>query len=126
MAGVKTFRDLIAWRLGMDLARSDYRATAKMPEDERFGLTIQLRRAAVSAPSNIAEGFGRERRPEMLRFLRISRGSLSEVSTQYELACSMGMIEPSRELLDLIAETDRVLQGLIRSLGRPAPAQPSG
>jgi four helix bundle protein len=113
---IKTFRDLIAWQKAMHLARSVYRATARMPESERFGLTAQLRRAAVSVPSNIAEGYGRATTADYIKFLRVSRGSLCEVLTQYELATSMELIQRDEALENLAAETDRVLQGLIRSL----------
>ena len=116
MANVRTFRDLIAWQKSMELARILYVATKAMPSDERFGLTSQMRRAAVSVPSNIAEGFGRENRADLLKYLRIARGSLNEVATQYELATSMQMIPAQPMISDLIEETDRVLQGLIKSL----------
>ena len=116
MANVKTFRDLIAWQKGMSLARMVYQQTRKMPKVEQFGLTLQMRRAAVSVPSNIAEGFGRESTADMLKFLRISRGSLNELSTQYELATSLQMITADQSLLNMTLETDRVLQGLIKSL----------
>lgn len=112
----KTFRNLAAWQRGMELARELYRESAAMPEGERFGLTPQMRRAAVAIPSNIAEGYGRGTRPEFLRFLRIARASLFELMTQLELATTMKMIEPHVSIYDLTAETDRVLQGLIRSL----------
>src|SRR5207237_293986 len=115
---VKTFRDLIAWQKGMDLARAVYRATLEMPAAERFGLTNQMRRAAVSIPSNIAEGHCRQTRPEYMRFLRVSRGSLGELSTQAELAWSLDMMPPDNRLAALLAEEDRVLQGLIVSLER--------
>lgn len=113
---VKTLRDLIAWQKGMDLARATYLATAVMPDVERYGLTSQMRRAAVSIPSNIAEGHGRQSRTDYLRFLRMARGSLCELSTQHELATSMRMLDPHQPLLDLNAEEDRILQALIRAL----------
>jgi four helix bundle protein len=113
---VRTFRDLIAWQRGMSLALEVYRATASMPSDERFGLTSQLRRSVVSIPSNIAEGYARGTTQDYIRFLRIARGSLAEVQTQIELGCKLGMIRESEQTTELIAETDRVLQGLIRSL----------
>ena len=116
MANVKTFRDLVAWQKGMSLAELLYAETKQMPADERFGLRDQMRRASYSIPSNIAEGFGRETRRDFLKYLRTARGSLNEVSTQYELANRMNMIVASQITWDLIAETDRVLQGLIRSL----------
>jgi four helix bundle protein len=113
---IKTFRDLVAWQKSMDLARSVYRGSRAMPDSERFGLTSQMRRAAVSVPSNIAEGYARQSTDDYLRFLRVSRGSLAELSTQYELATSMEMTPHDSQTLELLAETDRVLQGLIRSL----------
>jgi len=113
---VKTFRDLIAWQKAMVLARSIYKATADMPDSERFGLTVQLRRAAVSIPSNIAEGHGRQGLPDYIRFLTMARGSMMELQTQVLLAEDLGFIRRTGELIDTIAEADRVLQGLIRSL----------
>ena len=113
---IKIFRDLIVWQRSMDLAREIYRETELMPRTEMFGLTSQMRRAATSVPMNIAEGFGRHTRPEFLHGLRIAMGSLLELMTAYELATSMGQIKPSDRVLELLAETDRVLQALIRSL----------
>ena len=77
---------------------------------------MQMRRAAVSVPSNIAEGYGRESRADYIRFLRVARGSLGELGTQIELAREIGLLQPSDELIGTLEETDRVLQGLIRSL----------
>jgi len=119
MSEIKTFRDLIAWQKAMDLARGVYRVTRAMPETERFGLTSQMRRCAVSVPSNIAEGFGRQSTDEYIRFLKIARGSLAELDTQLELSISMELISSDAQADDLLKETDRVLQGLIRSLERP-------
>ena len=113
---VRTFRDLVAWRKGMALARMVYELSNQLPPVERFGLVAQVRRAAVSIPSNIAEGHGRQRRPDYLRFLRNARGSLMELQTQLLLAESLGMLKIPAALVELLAETDRVLQGLIRSL----------
>ena len=115
---VQTFRDLIAWQKAMELARQVYRHTKKMPEDERFGLTNQMRRAVVSVPSNIAEGFARQSLPDYLKFLRTARGSLAELSTQGELATGMEMIPHHQEIESLMHETTRVLQFLIMSLQR--------
>ena len=113
---VKTFRDLIAWQKAMVLAKEVYQLTKELPDTERFGLVVQMRRAAVSIPSNIAEGHGRESRTDYLRFLRIARGSLMELQTQLILTSEMNLAHPPEPLQDLLAETDRVLQGLIRSL----------
>ncbi len=118
MTLVRTHRDLIAWQKSMTLARVVYRVTSAMPDTEKYGLVSQMRRAAVSVPSNIAEGHGRQSRPDYLRMLRVARGSLMELSTQYDLSTSLRLIARDRETEELLAETDRVLQGLIRSLER--------
>ena len=118
MAKVRTFRDLIAWQKGMVLAREVYLHTQRMPSEERFALTVQIRRAAVSIPSNIAEGHARQSRLDYLKFLRIARGSLAELMTQTELVWSMEMLERAPVLVSLLQEQDRILQGLIVSLER--------
>lgn len=116
MGEIKTFRDLIAWQRGMELAKAVYRGSQRMPESERFGLTNQMRRAAVSVPSNIAEGYARQSTADDIRRLRIARASLAELATQAELATDLEMMPREARLFDLIGETDRILQGLIRSL----------
>ncbi len=87
------------WQKAMGLARAVYLATRTFPAEERFGLTNQLRRAAVSVPSNIAEGRGRLTKSEFLHFLGIARGSVLEVETQLELALDLGYGE-AKELID--------------------------
>ena len=113
---VNTFRDLIVWQRGMDLARTIYRETSRMPRAEMYSLTDQMRRAATSIPMNIAEGFGRHSRPELIRGLRVATGSLMELMTAYELATSMGMIESNPDTLAMLAEEARLLQALIKKL----------
>jgi len=115
---IKTFRDLVAWQKAMQLAKEVYKATSMMPDSEKFGLTSQMRRASVSIPSNIAEGYGRESLTDYLRFLKTARGSLMELQTQLILAEDLGFLRITPILNDLAAETDRVLQGLIRSLAK--------
>jgi len=83
---VKSFRDLDVWHLGVELAETIYRVTARFPKCELFALSSQMRRAAVSIPSNIAEGRSRDSTREFLHFLAISKGSLAELETQLELA----------------------------------------
>ncbi|MGF1632607.1 MAG: four helix bundle protein [Phycisphaerae bacterium] len=118
MTQIKTFRDLVAWQKGMELARRIYQETQAMPAGERFGLTNQMRRAAVSVPSNIAEGYGRQSRLDYVKFLRTARGSLMELMTQYQLAIELNMLKPNPPTYNLLEEIDRVLQGLIRSLNK--------
>jgi four helix bundle protein len=83
---VNSFRDLDVWHLGVELAETVYRVTARFPRSELFALTSQMRRAAVSIPSNIAEGRTRSSTREFLYFLSVSKGSLAELETQLELA----------------------------------------
>jgi four helix bundle protein len=115
---IKSFRDLIAWRLAYDLGLNLIPRLASFPSDERFGLALQIRRSAVSVPSNIAEGFGRGSRSDYLRFLYIARGSLYELHTQMSFAFDLGYLPASCrvELESLRDECERVLWGLIRSL----------
>ena len=87
---VKSFRDLEVWRLGLDLAEMIYRCTSEFPKAETYGLTAQMRSAAVSIPSNIAEGQARTSSKEFLHFLSYSLGSLAELQTQLDLATRLG------------------------------------
>jgi len=86
MNRVKTFRDLLVWQKGMTLVTKVYLAAKELPREEMYGLTSQMRRCAISIPSNIAEGHSRTTRKEFLRFLEISLGSLFELQTQIEIA----------------------------------------
>jgi len=103
----------------MALVERVYRETATWPEDERFGLISQIRRAVVSVPANIAEGSGRSGSAELRKFLSIAHGSLCEVQTHLEIAHRLGMMEASASSA-MLAEADevsRILRGFIRSLG---------
>lgn len=115
---IRSYRDLFAWQRAFALGCEVYRVTAEFPADERFGLTAQSRRAAISIASNIAEGYGRASRPEYLRFLRIARGSLYEVETQMLFAVEFRFVTAERfaSIAEKINETARVLSGLIHSL----------
>ncbi|WP_408950968.1 four helix bundle protein [Lysobacter sp. Hz 25] len=108
---------LDVWRDAMSLVESIYRITASFPETERLGLSMQLRKAAVSVPSNIAEGAARRSRPDYLRFLAMARGSLAEISTQYEIARRLGYLTDNATDTDLLDRTFARLNALIRSLG---------
>jgi four helix bundle protein len=121
VSAAKRLQDLVAWQKAMALAVEVYRFSARFPDHERFGLQAQIRRAAVSVPSNVAEGFGRQTQTDMTRFLRIARGSLFEVRTQVVLAERLGYVAPDDSPHPAIDEADRVLQGLIRSLTPPDP-----
>jgi four helix bundle protein len=115
---LRTYKDLKVWRKSFKLCLNVYRVTASFPGDERFGLTAQIRRAAVSVPSNIAEGYARETTRDYIRHLWIARGSLAEVETQLMLSRELDAADrPNLEsLLTDVAEVERMLSALIRSL----------
>ncbi len=115
---LKHYQQLIAWQKAIALVTEVYSATKSFPRDEIYGLTSQIRRAAVSVPSNIAEGQGRATRGEFVQFLGHARGSLCEVETQVVIAANLHYIEPDiRDMLsDRITELGRILNGLIASL----------
>ncbi len=124
MQNTSTFRDLKVWQAAMNLAEDVYKVTAHFPRDERFGLTSQIRRAAVSIPSNIGEGKRRKRERSFLHHLDIALGSQGEVEVQLEIAKRVGFLGPAdySRLDALTAEVGRMLNGLIASLQpRDAP-----
>ena len=92
MSAIKSYRELEIWQLSMDLAEDIYNVLKAFPREELYGLSDQLRRAAVSIPSNIAEGFGRDSNNDFAHFISIAKGSLFEVSTQLELASRLGYL----------------------------------
>jgi four helix bundle protein len=108
--------DLVAWQRAVDLVKAVYRITATLPDSERFGLVSQMRRAAVSIPSNIAEGAARHSSKEFLQSLYIARGSLAEIETQVVLCRELGFINDVSVPDQLISELFSILSGLIRSL----------
>ena len=110
-----SYRDLITWRKAMDLVVGVYAETARLPVEERFGLALQMRRAAVSIPSNIAEGWGRGPTPDFARFLRIARGSIFELSTQTEICTTLGFPGDWGAIFEQAEEVRKILQGLINS-----------
>jgi four helix bundle protein len=112
---IKRYEDLIAWQKAYALVLRVYRLTQDFPDDERFGLISQMRRCSVSIPSNIAEGFGRHATGDYLRFLAIALGSTYELQTQLRLAMDLSFHQ-DRLILDEVAEVERILNGLIRSL----------
>jgi four helix bundle protein len=117
---VKNYRELIVWQKAMDLVVEVYTISSTFPREEVYGLTSQLRRAAVSVPSNIAEGQGRRTTTDFLRHLSISYGSLREVETQTLIASRLGYLTDrrSQDVLDMAAEVGRLLNGLMTSLSR--------
>ena len=115
---IKSFRDLDVWHLSMKLAEDIYPLVRQLPPDERFGLSLQLRKAGVSIPSNIAEGSGYGTNRRYVHHLRIANGSDSELQTQLELTERLKFATPAqvRPLIDRASQVGRMLNGLIHSL----------
>lgn len=110
------YQKLEAWRMAMGLVEEVYKRTRSFPKEELFGLTSQIRRAAVSIPSNIAEGASRAGSKEFFQFLHIARGSASELETQLLLAERLGYLSGSDALTSSLTSVKRLINGLIRSL----------
>lgn len=115
---VRSYRDLLVWQKSMDFVTAIYDVTRRFPKEEMYGLTQQVRRAAISVPSNIAEGSSRRSTQEFLRFINIATGSLAEVETQILLAEKLSYLtnNDSAVLLHQADEISRMLQGLYHSL----------
>ena len=115
---VKCYEELIAWQKAMLLAKLVYRIQKQLPKEEVYGLGDQMRRAVVSIPSNIAEGFGRESESdkEFKHFLSIARGSLFEVKTQLQLAEDISLLKVNEEVWDSIEEVGKLINGLSKTL----------
>ncbi len=114
----KPHKRLDVWQLSMDLVTEVYRLTEKFPAAEQYGLTAQLRRAAVSIASNIAEGAARSTKREFANFLHIAQGSMSELDTQIEIALRLGYVTANAlpQVLEHMQRIDKMLTGLIKSL----------
>jgi four helix bundle protein len=118
MARPKSYRELIVWQKAMRLAGQVYRLSSRLPKSEAFGLVSQMRRSAISVPSNIAEGFGRLTDSQFRHFLGNARGSLYELQTQIELAHDLKFVseEDFDRVMEQGSEVARIVNGLITSL----------
>jgi four helix bundle protein len=118
MASISSFRDLVVWQRSISLVRRIYETSSDWPKAELYGLTAQIRRAAVSIPANIAEGQGRNGRREFVHHLGIAHGSLCEVETMLIIAHQLEYITSANlaEQTESIREVGRLLHGLLRSL----------
>ncbi len=110
------YRELIAWQKAYGLALVVHRLTQTFPREERYELGQQMRRAAISVPSNIAEGWGRGTTADYVRFLGMARGSLYELQTQLLMTKDLDYVLPDHDAFSIIDEVERLLNGLIRSL----------
>ena len=118
----ESYKDLILWQKAMDLAELIYKSTISFPREETYGLTSQLRRSAVSIPSNIAEGRSRNTKGEFLQFLGFSKGSLSELETQVLLSVRLNYlpIEQSEKILSLAIEVGKLITSFQLKLKNPS------
>lgn len=115
---MKSYRDLVVWQKSMQISVLIYELIIKLPENERYGLIPQIKRSAISIPSNISEGYGRNYKKDFSRFLQIARGSLYENQTQLELSLNLGFIEENdlKEIKELSLEIEKMLNSLIKKL----------
>ena len=118
MSEIRSFHDLIVWQKAMALAEASYRLTGAYPRQEIYGMVAQIRRAAVSVPANIAEGYGRESTGAFIQFLRIAQGSLKELETHILLSERLKLTANERTMVvrTECEEVGRLLRALIRSL----------
>ncbi|ALA18883.1 MULTISPECIES: four helix bundle protein [unclassified Chelatococcus] len=117
---IQSYRDLRVWREAMELAEGCYRLTGGFPKDELFGMTAQIRRAGVSIPANIAEGYGRGSAGAYVHFLKVAQGSLKELETHLLLAERVGLAEGAAitSLLEACDSVGKMLRSLIRAVER--------
>jgi four helix bundle protein len=122
---VRSYKDLVAWQKSMDLVTTVYLASQRFSKEEIFGLTSQTRRAAVSVPSNIAEGHARTSKKEYQYFLSNARGSLAELETQLTIAHQLAYIDETgiNQLLERLGEVGRILNGLLASLKKSSRSE---
>ena len=110
--------NLEAWKLAMTLVKNVYQVTRSFPQEEIYGLTAQMRRSAVSVPSNLAEGAARTGRKEFAQFLSVAKGSLSELETQLLISAELGYLDSKHAVFELVEEVSRLLASLHKSLSR--------
>jgi four helix bundle protein len=115
---IRTYRDLEIWRLGIEIVKDVYHLTSQFPQHELYGLTGQMRRSAVSVPSNIAEGFRRQYAKEYRQFLRVSLGSCAELETQTTIAKELSYVSEREEaeLLEKLDHECRMISNLMKKL----------
>ena len=118
---IKSFRDLLIWQRGIQLVKEVYEETRNFPKEELYGLTNQIRRPAISIPSNISEGHIRQHKSEFIQFLSIAIGSLAELETQILIAKELGYISNERMeyLINQMNSIGKMIRGLMKKLTKP-------
>ena len=117
-AEVKTYKDLLVWQKAIHFVTQVYKVVKGFPQEELYGLTSQIKRAAVSIPSNIAEGYGRKSTKDYIRFLQIAMGSIFEIQTQLEISKNLEFVSESSfgELYEYSREIERMLSSMINKV----------
>ena len=120
MEKLMLYRDLIVWQKSMELVKETYTLVKKLPKEETYALSDQMRSAVISVPSNIAEGYGRKSKTEYSRFLDTARGSLFELETQIHIGIMLGFYieEDANKAFELCSEVARILNSIIAKLGK--------
>lgn len=120
MRGIKTYRDLVVWQKSMVLVTEVYSITRLFPKEELYGLVSQIRRSAISIPSNIAEGYGRYSTNDYTRFLQIAIGSLYELQTQLEICLNLRYLSEDafEKIYERSREIERMMSSLIKKVGK--------
>ena len=123
---IQSYEDLEVWQLAMTLAEQCYQLTATFPREETYGLSAQIRRAAVLIPANIAEGYGRNQTGNFLNFLRIAQGSVRELETHLLLASRLNVVDVERATpcREVAIRVSKMLRALIRSIEEHRAAEP--
>ena len=118
MAKIQTYKDLIVWQKAMEMSSMLYPIAKKLPKEETYALSDQMRRAAISIPSNIAEGFGRNSKKEYLQFLYIANGSVCELETQLTLCVRIGYLTETeiQPLIELLSEIGKIIMTIAKKL----------
>lgn len=115
---MKSYRDLIVWQKSVEMVTHVYELLSKLPDEEKYGLTSQIKRSSISIPSNIAEGYGRNYSKDYARFLQIARGSLFEMQTQFQIAVNLGFLQENemKNIENLSIEIEKMLNVLVKKI----------
>ena len=118
MSDIKTYKDLLVWQKGIEIVKEIYILCKDLPKDEVYGLQSQMKRASISIPSNIAEGYGRNYTKSYVQFLKIARGSLLELETQVIISKELALITQDKydNIINLITEENKMLNAFIKSI----------
>ena len=122
---IYSYRDLVVWQNAMQIVEETYILIRKLPKEEKYALSDQMRRAAVSIPSNIAEGQARRTTKDFIKFLSIARGSIAELETQYLICVRLGYFNDSQiiSVMNVLAENGRMINALINKLSTKLPRE---